>query len=389
MAKYRIREVMKRGRKMWCLDIAATPDEPRKRIFKATKAEAQQEATDRFGEIDEFPEDLRNFTHDERRFLRRWLDKWPVSELEEMMQAAAKSKESPRTVKEAIEAYLSAPRERPLSDRHKEDLKIRLGQFQTEFGDQQLASVSTGKLEDYILGWQGSAPNHYRILRGLFYFALRREWVTKNPVKLIRRPVVITEDKGTLTPEQMTKALRVCAGIEPGIRFRTNKEPLTERYEPLLRLFVAGGLCGLRRAEIMKLDCAQVDSGRGEIHVMKMKTAARGIRERYVTVPANAKTWLQWLDLPSSGPFIGRTERNMRNRRNALVKAMNLKEWPHNVLRRSFGSYHLAAFQNAALTAEMMGHTDAETTKAKYRVARRKEVADAWFAVTPDILTPP
>lgn len=110
---------------MWCLDVAATHDARRRRIFRTTKPKVEQVATDMFGEFDKFGPELCNFSHRERLFLRLWLEQMPIDELERLVADASASQKTAVTASVAIDAYLAAPRER--------------------------------------------APNHYRILRGLFF----------------------------------------------------------------------------------------------------------------------------------------------------------------------------------------------------------------------------
>ena len=132
-----------------------------------------------------------------------------------------------------------------------------------------------------------------------------------------------------------------------------------------------------------------------------MKTEGKGIRERYVAGTPNGLAWLAALCLPATGPVIPVNKRNFGLNRDAVIAKANgddvkeamkpvakaegrkgkLIEWPYNVLRRSFASYHLAAFENPNLTAMLMGHTTADTTFAKYRAVRRKELGAAWFAI--------
>jgi integrase len=57
-----------------------------------------------------------------------------------------------------------------------------------------------------------------------------------------------------------------------------------------------------------------------------------------------------------SGPML---PVNFRRKRWALSRAMGWREWPDDILRHSFDSYHLAKYRNAALTAEQMGHKNA------------------------------
>ena len=154
----------------------------------------------------------------------------------------------------------------------------------------------------------------------------------------------------------------------------------------MLRLLVFGGFFGLRYKEILQLQVEDV--GPDEIFVRKMKTQKKGMRERYVTALPNAKNWLKLLKLPEKGPPSTSMTKNLRLHREKVIAKANEAErvkitWPYNVLRRSFGSYHLAAFENPGLSAAQMGHTDPETTVGKYSVCRKKADGEAWFAITP------
>lgn len=102
-------------------------------------------------------------------------------------------------------------------------------------------------------------------------------------------------------------------------------------------------------------------------------------------MPAAAKAWIETMRLPANGSFIGVNEKNLQKYRARLITALDLPAWPQNVLRKSWASHHLAAFENADLTAAQAGHTSAQTTHAKYRKARRKSDGEAWFANSPPL----
>lgn len=55
------------------------------------------------------------------------------------------------------------------------------------------------------------------------------------------------------------------------------------------------------------------------------------------------------------------------------------KEWPDNCLRHSFGTYHLARWKNAPLTAEEMGHEGPAITKRHYAIPARRADGEAWW----------
>lgn len=382
------RKVTKNGKEAWVVDIGKRQAGDRIRIYRSSKAAAIQAARERINDAALGDEAL---TLDERAFVLRWRGKlggWDaITRILEPMERATAI-----TVESAVSKYLKAPRDRQLSKRHIDNLGYRLGAFAREFHGKSLSSLTPGRIHEYITAQGASAANHYRPIRALFNYAILQDWLAVNPLGRIPKPSARAAEKDLLTPAQMVKALRICAGVEPGCVKDTSGELLTVRHESLLRSLIVGGLCGLRQSEAYRLDCADINVELGEIHVRKMKTAHSGMAERHVVVPPNALEWLRWLQLPKyRGPqkFITHNEQSIRYPRNTLVETLGLSEWPHNALRRSFGSYHLAAFQNAAVTAELMGHTDARTTKAKYRVPRRREVGVEWFAITPEILSAP
>ena len=88
---------------------------------------------------------------------------------------------------------------------------------------------------------------------------------------------------------------------------------------------------------------------------------------------------VQWLLLcrKQSGPLL---PMNFRRKRWALSRAMNWEDWPNDILRHSYGSYHLANHRNAALTAEQMGHKNARMLYAHYRevVKEASDIEEYW-----------
>ncbi len=69
----------------------------------------------------------------------------------------------------------------------------------------------------------------------------------------------------------------------------------------------------------------------------------------------------------------------MRNIRTAA----NLDTWPHDCLRHSYGSYHLALHDDVNATRASMGHSTRETLFKHYRQAVTKSTAKAYFAIRP------
>jgi integrase len=104
---------------------------------------------------------------------------------------------------------------------------------------------------------------------------------------------------------------------------------------------------------------------------------------RIVDMPDNLVEWL----LPcrkESGPLL---PVNFRRKRWGLCRAMNWKKWPDDVLRHSYGSYHLAKHRNAALTAEQMGHKNVRMLYAHYReIIKDSDHVNAYWSLVPGLV---
>jgi len=113
----------------------------------------------------------------------------------------------------------------------------------------------------------------------------------------------------------------------------------------LAPIVAVGCFGGVRPEESARMG-GMVDFKRKHIDLPAEITKAG--ERRIVDMPDNLVEWL----LPcrkQSGPLL---PVNFRRKRWALCREMNWKEWPDDVLRHSYGSYHLARHRNAALTAE-------------------------------------
>ncbi len=103
-----------------------------------------------------------------------------------------------------------------------------------------------------------------------------------------------------------------------------------------------GAFAGLRRAEIERLEWSQVDFDAGviEVKASKSKTASR----RMVAMQPNFCEWLTpYRTCTGSVCPVNLQQKIKADRERAGLRT----EWLHNGLRHSFGSYHLAQFNDA------------------------------------------
>src|SRR5260370_2098970 len=139
-----------------------------------------------------------------------------------------------------------------------------------------------------------------------------------------------------------------------------------------------GGLAGLRRAEIERLDWeddVRLDDLFIEVKASTSKTASR----RLVPIQPNLAEWL--------APYRTRRGRvcpqNLRKHIDDDRDRVQLRaRWPQNGLRHSFGSYHLAHFRDAAKLALEMGNSPAMIFKHYREVVKPKD-AELYSAIRP------
>jgi integrase len=146
----------------------------------------------------------------------------------------------------------------------------------------------------------------------------------------------------------------------------------------LLPMIALGGLAGLRREEILRLNWADVWRVKGKIEIGK--EIAKGRRRRLVSINPALAAWLK--------PYRRATGRVWTGSSGELEKAYaKLRaelEIParRNGLRHSFITFHMATHTNENLTAAEAGNSP-QMIHEHYRALATKKEARAWFAVRP------
>lgn len=142
-----------------------------------------------------------------------------------------------------------------------------------------------------------------------------------------------------------------------------------------------GCFAGLRPEESERLIWEEIDFERGHIDLPASKSKTR--ERRLIPMCDILVAWLSRCQQKEGAV----KPRNFVRKRRALTEAMGWDRWPKDVLRHSFGSYHLAKFKNAALTAEIMGHKNARMLYKHYRdvIKNDADVEAYWLAVPAEI----
>jgi integrase len=268
-----------------------------------------------------------------------------------------------RKVREVVADLLAARTLDGMSPRYLRDLRERLGRFALSFGDEMIAAVQASQIDQWLRGLGVGAVTRNTIRRRvavLFSFARRRGYVKENPVADVERAKERETEIEILSVSQVARLLE-CASSD------------------MLPFWAIGAFAGLRRAEVERLTWNEIDfdSGVIEVKASKSKTATR----RLVRVQPNLRAWL--------APYRTRTGRVCPV--NLLRKIYDDREraglragWPQNALRHSFGSYHLARFNDTAKLALEMGNSPA-TIFRHYRQLVKPKDAERYWKIMPAV----
>lgn len=269
---------------------------------------------------------------------------------------------------EASLAGMSAKRAAELRTAHREVLE-RLGP------DRKVAEVRGDELRALIFRPQwapGTVGAARKRLRSLFSVAVRRQLIGRNPLDdLARAPAAVEGEVEILTLEEAQRLWAVCRELAP-------------RLLPGLGLGLWGGL---RQAEVERLVWREVRRRTGMVHVAGRTAKTRQRRLVSVELPLELALECRAGAVGSVWAAPGLREQWQRVRQAAgwAVRASaggvlpTGRPWPHNALRHSFASYHLAFFKDAARTALEAGHSQAVLFR-HYRELVTQEDAEGWWS---------
>jgi integrase len=274
--------------------------------------------------------------------------------------AHLKSVAGSKPVREVVAALIQSKQADGASSRYLGDLHARLSRFAVTFGERMIAGISTAEIDGWLrnLGVSGLTRNSYRLrLSILFSFAESNHWLVQSPIEKVTKAKVQSAPCGILTPAQIS-ALLHAATLET------------------LPYWAIGAFAGLRSAEIERLEWQDLDFESGIITVAasKAKTASR----RIIEMAENLRAWLAPY-AGNSGPVC---PTGLRKKLEADRARAGITDWPNNALRHSFGSYRLAATQNAAQTSMEMGNSP-QMVFRHYRELVKPKTAAQWWSIAP------
>jgi integrase len=215
--------------------------------------------------------------------------------------------------------------------------------------------------------------NHYRaVIRQFLSWAVRKDYLPQTHR--------LAEADGLRTEHSNNAETTFYSPAEFQALLNAAKDNLAS-LRPILAI---GGLAGLRTAELLRMDWADIWRVPDHIEVTAGKSKTR--QRRLVEVCSTLKRWLEsYRDKKSGLLWEGHEVTFQQNIAELCLVAKVEKESverKHNGLRHAFCTYHFALHANENLTAQQAGNSPAMIHQ-HYKGLATKAEAEKWFAVSP------
>ena len=273
------------------------------------------------------------------------------------------------TVREAVDAFLKDVDALETAGQLSGDTARQKHQkselFAQAFGASRLTQITGEDIEDWIesdLGYDN--PNTFnnwrKHIRTLFDHY--RKQIHQNPCDDFRMRSDATEHVGILTPAETAKLFAYA---------------LAENRRHLLGRLALEAFAGLRFASAFRLEKADINFNDRGLLLPKHKIKTK--RRHYID--GLPETVWPWLEATSDACWSLTPAEYMKEKSRLFTDAK--VPHPHNCLRHSFCTYHVAAFKNPGLTATILCHRSQGMLWARYNGNATQEQGRAYWTITP------
>ncbi len=231
-------------------------------------------------------------------------------------------------------------------------------------GDLQVRAVTSRTMEAFkatrLKRNKPPTVNKYlRTLRSAFNYAIRREYLKRNPMDSIPKIREPEKEIRALTKEELHKLVDAC----PDVRWRA--------------FVLLAGTMGMRKAEMVNLRWRDADFLNEAVRIVNHDGwTTKSKRNRVVPMSAASRDALLEVDrlyhdqgtsfvfITARGtPWVNNVYRNFMK----VVKAASIAHCTIQDLRRTFCSQMAAVGVNEAVIQEAVGHASMETTRKYYQ----------------------
>jgi site-specific recombinase XerC len=221
----------------------------------------------------------------------------------------------------------------------------------------------SGWLRDWIYALPFVAETkvgYLKAVRGFYEFAVGEGWVGANPALAVKRPKIVRGEVGFLRVDE-AEALFAKAW---------------ERDREICGNMALGAFGGMRSSAIVRLNPKKDLDWRQRGILMPARSTKASKRFFVQHFPANLWDWL------TACPPVALGQRQWDDRRAAVAAWANV-ELPHNALRHSFCSYHVALHGNAERTATLLTQKGTDQLWEHYKGNATRADAKRYFWIIP------
>lgn len=253
--------------------------------------------------------------------------------------------------------------------------------LKANWGATRILALTTKALDDVIDAMPVSGTRKQNIgnlISQFLNYCIEEKACTENAADSLDYAVKKRDNVTIFTPEQAAKVMELCAA----------------EHKDLLVYSAVCLFAGLRPGEAEQLTWENIHFEERTIHVLGSTSKVDNTRN--VTMEENLAEWIA-RHKKDSGPICpqGKT---LERRRQALHAALGYRatigqkekravanpdapEWPQDVMRHSYGSYHLAKYENENQLAIYMGNSVQIIRKHYKRVVSKAATRDYWGIV--------
>jgi len=253
------------------------------------------------------------------------------------------------TVKDLYDRYLAQKETAGLRKRSMNGIKAREGRFAEIFGHVPLHEITSETILKWVnnQNWNHVSRNtHLRGIRSLFNFAVKVGLIDRSPAIAIDYAKATLDRPTVFSVETVEKIMSWLQTNQPG----------------QVPYYAIAFFAGIRPEETKRLVAENIDMTE---RLITVEPHSAKTHMRHVDIRENLQCWLEKYPVKKSVRWSRKSFR-------ALVDSLSL-DWGHDIARKSFISYHLAAFRSQDETAMQAGH---RSTAMIYTVYRNIQTSD-------------
>ena len=346
----------------------------RERRFFAKKKEAEtfiQQTRTRVGNEGTATHGLTSVQREAAAAAFKLLGDAPPSHLIDVVRAyleIKKKQEKSRTFEELRVAFLKAKAKR--SEPYQRQMRAAFAKFE-KLNELNLTTIEPFQIEDSLKGTPPSALNgHLRVAKAAFFFAIKKGWLTVNPVKRVDFEEIDRDEVQVLNNDQVEALLNACIKLD----------------SELLPYHLFGIFAGIRPKELERMEWKDVRLE--EHHILLPKGVTKGNYRRVIDIEDALVGWLEWF-VGKHGEQTGSVtpDTNLRRRLRAVRHSAGVTEWVQDVMRHTYASNWLAKYESRDRLRANMGHRTSEILLNHYHQAIPRKEAEKFWSLRPPVVS--